>query len=105
MYRIIELAQGFGGTIANEEIPFLILEGPMIMVAMLALTLFHPGWVFGSGLWGASTWHLRVRREVGVREGVEGGEAGSGNGNEGVDSVEGGEGRVEKLGSGEGLVG
>ncbi|KAL6720042.1 phospholipid-translocating ATPase rsb1 [Lecanora helva] len=59
IYRVIELAQGFEGTIANEEVPFMILEGPLIMIAVTALTLFHQGIVFRGGYWEASDWRLR----------------------------------------------
>ena len=37
----------------------MILEGPMIMVAVLAMTVFHQGIVFRGGYWEASDWRLR----------------------------------------------
>jgi hypothetical protein len=36
--------------LANNEVVFEVLEGPMIMVAVIALTVFHPGLCFG-GMW------------------------------------------------------
>jgi hypothetical protein len=50
VFRVAELKEGFNGHLANDEVTFMILEGPMIMVAGVALTVFHPGWVLG-GAW------------------------------------------------------
>jgi hypothetical protein len=49
-YRVAELESGFGGALANNEPVFMILEGPMIMIAVIALAAFHPGFCLG-GLW------------------------------------------------------
>jgi hypothetical protein len=49
-YRVAELQAGFGGALANNEAVFEVLEGPMIMVAVIALSVFHPGFCFG-GMW------------------------------------------------------
>jgi hypothetical protein len=54
---VAELESGFGGALANNELVFMILEGPMIMIAVVVLTAFHPGFCLG-GLWasiGSST--------------------------------------------------
>ena len=53
IYRIAELQGGFSGKIANNQASFMIFEGPMIIIAVTALTIFHPGRVF-NGLWKAS---------------------------------------------------
>ena len=50
IYRVVELQGGFSGKIANNQASFMILEGPMILIAVIALTSYHPGRVFG-GLW------------------------------------------------------
>jgi hypothetical protein len=47
-FRVAELAKGFGSKLANEEVPFMILEGAMITLATMTMTTFHPGWAFGS---------------------------------------------------------
>ncbi|KAL9091274.1 MAG: hypothetical protein Q9165_004908 [Trypethelium subeluteriae] len=52
-YRVIELQGGFKGTIANDQPSFMVLEGPMIILAILALTVFHPGFVLKDA-WHAS---------------------------------------------------
>jgi hypothetical protein len=51
IYRVAELWDGFGGKLANHEATFMIFEGPMIIIAVAALTVFHPGRVFGD-FWG-----------------------------------------------------
>lgn len=53
IYRIAELQGGFSGEIANNQASFMIFEGPMIIIAVTVLTVFHPGGVFGN-LWKAS---------------------------------------------------
>jgi hypothetical protein len=55
VYRVAELHGGFGGKLANNQTTFLIFEGPMVMVAGLALVIFHPG-VCLSGTWKAAGW-------------------------------------------------
>jgi hypothetical protein len=55
VYRVAELHGGFGGKLANDQVTFLILEGPFIMAAGLSLVIFHPG-VCLSGAWKAAGW-------------------------------------------------
>jgi hypothetical protein len=50
IYRVAELWDGFNGHLANDEITFMIFEGPLIIIAVTALTAFHPGRVFAD-LW------------------------------------------------------
>lgn len=51
-YRLAELQGGFNGALANDEVLFMILEGPMIILSVLLLTVFHPGFCLGKrGLW------------------------------------------------------
>lgn len=42
-FRVAELAHGFDGKLANEEVPFMILEGGMMILAIFLMTAFHPG--------------------------------------------------------------
>ncbi|KAE9377444.1 putative RTA1 domain protein [Stipitochalara longipes BDJ] len=58
VYRVIELSGGFGGTLANNQTTFMVLEGPMVIIAVLAMTVFHPGTCF-NGNWVAAGWTLR----------------------------------------------
>ena len=55
IYRVAELHGGFGGKLANNQTTFLIFDGPMVMIAGLALVIFHPG-VCLSGAWKAAGW-------------------------------------------------
>jgi RTA1 like protein len=50
VFRCAELSGGFSGALANDEITFMILEGAMISIAVLALTVSHPGLVW-KGEW------------------------------------------------------
>lgn len=63
VYRVAELQQGFNGPIANDEVSFMILEGPMIILAVLAMTILHPGFAFG-GLWSSATWSIRYSTRI-----------------------------------------
>ncbi|KAM4057115.1 RTA1 like protein [Hirsutella rhossiliensis] len=46
-YRVAELRDGYHGELIKEEVPFVILEGVLIVLACLALCFGHPGLVFG----------------------------------------------------------
>ncbi|KAG0650416.1 Efflux pump himE [Hyphodiscus hymeniophilus] len=54
-FRVAELAKGFSSKLANQEVPFMILEGAMIVLATLLLTAFHPGPAFGTN-WTDAGW-------------------------------------------------
>lgn len=58
VYRVVELQAGFNGSIANDEASFMILEGPMIIVATATLTVYHPGFCFARR-WTEASWSLR----------------------------------------------
>ncbi|KAJ6446665.1 RTA1 like protein family [Purpureocillium lavendulum] len=45
-YRVAELRDGYDGELIKEEVPFIVLEGVLIVVAALALCFGHPGLVF-----------------------------------------------------------
>jgi len=63
VYRVAELQQGFNGPIANDEVSFMILEGPMIFLAVLAVTVLHPGIAFG-GKWSSAAWSVKQYRKA-----------------------------------------
>jgi hypothetical protein len=50
LYRAAELWEGFDSHLANDEATFMIFEGPMIILAVLCMTIYHPGRVFDD-LW------------------------------------------------------
>lgn len=43
VYRLIELSQGWEGALIAHENYFFILEGVMVIAAVLAMNIFHPG--------------------------------------------------------------
>lgn len=45
-YRIVELQAGFHSDVFNNEPLFMVLEGTVMSIVALSLTLFHPGLVF-----------------------------------------------------------
>jgi hypothetical protein len=57
-FRVAELSKGFGGKLANEEIPFMILEGSMVSLATILMTAFHPGRAFGEK-WRDAGWNWK----------------------------------------------
>lgn len=65
VYRLIELQEGFDGELANDELIFMILEGPMIIIACVALTVFHPGVCF-RGRWQEANWGFGKGKEAGA---------------------------------------
>ena len=56
VFRCAELSGGFNGPLANEEVTFMVLEGAMIGLASILLTVFHPGLVVGAEGWAAASW-------------------------------------------------
>lgn len=46
VYRIAELSPGWGNPIMQNEAEFIVLDGVMVAVATLCLTIFHPGTCF-----------------------------------------------------------
>ncbi|KAH7070128.1 RTA1 like protein-domain-containing protein [Paraphoma chrysanthemicola] len=46
VYRVPELAKGWGSELMRNEVEFIVLEGVMIVIAVAALTVFHPGYCF-----------------------------------------------------------
>ncbi|KAI1622817.1 putative RTA1 domain protein [Exophiala viscosa] len=46
-FRVAELSKGFGSNIANNEVEFMVLDGAMMSIAVIVLTLGHPGPALG----------------------------------------------------------
>lgn len=63
VFRVAELQSGFSGDLANNETLFMVLEGPMIIIAVTALTVFHPGLAF-SGEWNDASWSFRSKKRI-----------------------------------------
>ncbi|KAL8798928.1 MAG: hypothetical protein Q9182_006275 [Xanthomendoza sp. 2 TL-2023] len=62
IFRVAELQGGFQGHLANDQVTFMILEGTMIAIASIALTLPHPGMIFGRN------WNLKLARAAVAEE-------------------------------------
>lgn len=69
VFRCAELSGGFNGSLANNEVTFMVLEGAMISVAVLALTISHPGLVW-QGEWRQLSKNMKA---VATTKDVEGG--------------------------------
>jgi hypothetical protein len=46
VYRIAEMAGGWRNKIMENQVAFIILDGVMCVVAVLAMNVFHPGFLF-----------------------------------------------------------
>lgn len=57
MYRVAELAQGWDGALIRKQNLFIAFEGVMVIVAVLALNVFHPAVCFGSKVQKANEEH------------------------------------------------
>ena len=58
IFRVAELNGGFHSALANNEVAFMVLEGVMLVIALLALTILHPGICF-DGQWNKTKWSFR----------------------------------------------
>lgn len=47
VFRSVELSEGFSGKLANSEVQFMVLDGVMVIIACICMTVFHPGIGFG----------------------------------------------------------
>ncbi|KAI8675829.1 hypothetical protein NCS57_00485400 [Fusarium keratoplasticum] len=61
-FRVAELSQGFDSKIAKSETAFLLLEGTMILLACLCLTVYHPGIAF-QGRWVDADFSMKRRKD------------------------------------------
>jgi len=46
VYRLVELHDGFFSSAALNETAFVVMEGPLIIIACTALSIYHPGVLF-----------------------------------------------------------
>jgi hypothetical protein len=53
VYRVAELAEGWTGDLIRKQNLFIAFEGVMVVIAVLALNLFHPAFCFTEGMEGA----------------------------------------------------
>jgi hypothetical protein len=65
VYRVVELWGGFAGKLWNSETDFIIMDGAMIGLAVVVLTVLHPGIAFG-GHWVTANWSMKGPRSTGT---------------------------------------
>ncbi|CAG7974430.1 unnamed protein product [Penicillium nalgiovense] len=58
VFRVAEPKGGFHSALANNEVVFMVLEGVMLVIALLALTILHSGICF-DGQWNKTKWAFR----------------------------------------------
>lgn len=46
VFRIGEMAKGWGNPVMQDQTDFIVLDSVMITIAVLCLTIFHPGYTF-----------------------------------------------------------
>lgn len=51
IFRVAELAGGFGGSLANNQVLFLVLDGAAMSIVLILLTAAHPGLIIGTNIW------------------------------------------------------
>ncbi|UPK91493.1 hypothetical protein LCI18_002428 [Fusarium solani-melongenae] len=61
VFRSVELSEGFAGKLANQEIEFMILDGVMVILASIFLTIWHPGYGFGKR-WNEAGFRFRTSK-------------------------------------------
>lgn len=49
IYRVAELSEGWGGALIRNQRLFIGFEGAMVIVAVMVLNAFHPGYCFREG--------------------------------------------------------
>lgn len=76
IYRVAELSEGWEGALIKNERLFIGFEGAMVIVAVLLLNIFHPGWCFREGYTQRKYSNLFRRKQNAT--GVEAGEKGVG---------------------------
>ena len=80
-FRVAELSHGFNGSLANNQVSFMILDGAMMATVIILLTAAHPGWVIGI-MWQVGNFQLgcakRASRENAVQETSMSGDHGNG---------------------------
>ncbi|KAL8795517.1 MAG: hypothetical protein Q9182_007520 [Xanthomendoza sp. 2 TL-2023] len=49
VFRVVELGEGWDGALIKNQTLFIVLEGVMVIIAVLVLNIFHPGLCFREG--------------------------------------------------------
>jgi hypothetical protein len=62
VFRVAELSGGFHGSLANNQISYMILEPAMVTIACSCLTFLHPGTSF-QGRWSDANFTFRTSKD------------------------------------------
>ncbi|KAL2270085.1 hypothetical protein VTJ83DRAFT_2269 [Remersonia thermophila] len=68
VFRCAELSEGFDGPLANDQVTFMVLEGTMVALACILLTVAHPGITVGRERWHAASWKANKVKKASDRE-------------------------------------
>lgn len=81
VYRVAELAEGWTGDLIKKQNLFIAFEGIMVIVAVLALNIFHPALCFKEGVQGegglGAGRRKKKERKIAEKEGAAGGSSGA----------------------------
>ncbi|KAK0386455.1 hypothetical protein NLU13_6291 [Sarocladium strictum] len=55
IYRLLEMTSGLDGSIFQEQVLFMIMNGVLPLACVILLTMFHPGRAFGDLAWSATS--------------------------------------------------
>ncbi|KAL8786689.1 MAG: hypothetical protein Q9213_002624 [Squamulea squamosa] len=78
VFRVVELGEGWDGALIKNQTLFIVLEGVMVIIAVLVLNAFHPGLCFcegyikkpktGNRSGGKRFWQRKSRKEGNEKE-------------------------------------
>src|SRR5450755_3179613 len=69
-FRVAELSGGFGGSLANNQVSFMILDGAMMVITVTLLTTAHPGLTLGP-MWQAGNFRLGRAKKTNTAEAAQ----------------------------------
>jgi hypothetical protein len=79
VFRVIELSEGWNGSLIKKQKLFIVLEGVMVTIAIVSLMLFNPAFCFREGVEGLGGLGSKRRQNKAMKE-MEAEGRGSGSG-------------------------
>lgn len=65
IYRVLEMISGLRGSIFQQQVSFMIMNGVLPLACVILLTFFHPGDAFGGYAWSATSLRKANRNSAG----------------------------------------
>lgn len=65
VYRVAELAEGWSGYLIEHEVYVLVLDGLMVLLGVIPLTIIHPGFALGKEVIAVKGVHIKKVRGSG----------------------------------------